>query len=66
MAERMRLAIEKLEVGMPSGQTVRFTSSLGVAQFRLEDADLNTLMRRADQALYKAKERGRNRVEAGS
>ena len=66
VAERMRLAIEKLEVGMPSGQTVRFTSSLGVAQFRLEDADLNTLMRRADQALYKAKERGRNRVEAGS
>ena len=64
VAERMRLAIEKLIVGMPSGQTVHFTSSFGVAQFRAEDADLNNLMRRADQALYKAKERGRNRVEA--
>lgn len=64
VAERMRLAIEKLRVVMPDGHHLAFTSSLGVAQFRQEDVDLNTLMRRADQALYKAKERGRNRVEA--
>jgi diguanylate cyclase (GGDEF)-like protein len=64
VAERMRLAIEKLEVAMPGNRTVQLTASLGVAQFRSDDADLNALMRRADQALYKAKERGRNRVEA--
>lgn len=64
VAERMRLAIEKLRVAMPDGSELAFTSSLGVAQFRQEDVDLNTLMRRADQALYQAKERGRNRVEA--
>ena len=64
VAERMRLSIEKLRVEMPDGHQIPFTCSLGVAQFRPEDQDLNTLMRRADQALYKAKERGRNRVEA--
>ena len=64
VAERMRLAIERLEVAMPGNRTVHLSASLGVAQFRSEDADLNALMRRADQALYKAKVRGRNRVEA--
>ncbi len=64
VAERMRLAIECLQVVMPNGKALHFTTSLGVAQFRVEDVDLNTLMRRADQALYKAKEHGRNRVEA--
>ena len=64
VAERMRLAIEKLEVVMPGGQTLHLTTSLGVAQFRSGDTDLNALMQRADKALYKAKERGRNRVEA--
>ena len=43
---------------------LHFTSSLGVAQFRAEDADLNALMQSADRALYQAKERGGNRVEA--
>lgn len=37
------------------------TCSLGVAQ--LENEEFNRLMERADEALYKVKERGRNRVE---
>jgi len=40
----------------------RVTISIGFAQFRMNELP-NELIRRADRALYLAKERGRNRVE---
>lgn len=40
------------------------TASFGVAQFTAEDT-FGSLVKRADDSLYRAKERGRNRVEAG-
>lgn len=60
-AERLRQAIEALEVTY-EGHPLRLTVSAGVAQF---DADLGTwenMMRRADSAMYEAKEHGRNAV----
>ena len=38
------------------------TISIGVALFPAHGRDLLTLVGRADQALYRAKEEGRNRV----
>ncbi len=38
------------------------TASFGVAAFEAQD-DVNTLLKRVDDALYRAKEQGRNRVE---
>jgi diguanylate cyclase (GGDEF)-like protein len=59
VAERIRTAIEAEAFDeMPERQV---TISMGVAQ-RAEDADLETLIARADEALYEAKESGRNRV----
>jgi len=58
-AERLRKAIENLsEEALP----MNLTMSFGVACMNRWDSD-KTLFRRADDALYKAKDNGRNRVE---
>jgi diguanylate cyclase (GGDEF)-like protein len=38
------------------------TASFGVAEFPLHGPDAETLFRAADQAMYRAKREGRNRV----
>ncbi|MFN7552641.1 MAG: diguanylate cyclase [Pseudomonadota bacterium] len=42
---------------------LRVTISLGVAALDRQDADFASLLDRADKALYRAKESGRDRVE---
>lgn len=65
LAERLRTACEGLRVtepgGLWSGLTV--TMSLGVATCDPEDRSFDDLFRRADATLYRAKHKGRNRVE---
>jgi diguanylate cyclase (GGDEF)-like protein len=41
---------------------LRVTVSVGVAQARATDADFAAVLARADAALYRAKQEGRNRV----
>ncbi len=43
------------------GQEVRVSGSIGVTLYPFDDADTDTLMRHADQAMYIAKQSGRNR-----
>ncbi len=65
IGERIRSEVETLyfpgEERLPGG---RLTVSAGVASFPDDARDLKTLVQRADRALYQAKARGRNRVEA--
>ncbi|TAN46296.1 MAG: GGDEF domain-containing protein [Methylococcaceae bacterium] len=63
--ERLREAIAASEVALEEGLTLHFSASLGVATFIPADADINTLLNRADQALYQAKCSGRNRTCKG-
>ena len=56
-AEDARGVLERLRRAMPHGQTC----SAGIARFRPGDS-MDSLLGRADQALYAAKNSGRNRV----
>lgn len=61
LAERARQAIADLLV--PFGEaTVTLTASFGVATIEAGDADVERALQRADAALYRAKNDGRNRV----
>ena len=62
-AERVRRGVRSLEFDAPSG-SFRVTISLGVAAAGVGDCwDLARLLERADEALYRAKRNGRDRVE---
>ena len=63
IAERARQAIESEAFLMPTGQSIAITASIGLAE-RREDTSPHELYRRADQALYRSKSEGRNRVTA--
>jgi diguanylate cyclase len=60
LAERIRARIESAVLHPEKG--VRATASLGVAEFEVRDADHVDWIARADRALYRAKESGRNRT----
>ncbi|HEV7816487.1 MAG TPA: GGDEF domain-containing protein, partial [Janthinobacterium sp.] len=62
MAERIREAIEKAVFSLPDRRTLQVTASFGVAQASGPLDSLDSMFRAADQALYLAKEQGRNRV----
>ncbi len=57
-AERLRHDIEHYNFDLPR----QVTASFGVAEFKPEQDNLNSLIRRTDIALYNAKGRGRNCV----
>jgi two-component system cell cycle response regulator len=62
IAERIRSIIEKAEMKDPAGNVFAVTVSQGLSNWeRYEDAD--SLISCTDEALYKAKEKGRNRVQ---
>lgn len=60
-AERLRQAIGGLPLALEAGPHAS-TISLGVALLHEEDRSFSDLLRRADRALYAAKEAGRDRV----
>jgi PleD family two-component response regulator len=62
LAEQLRLAIEIL--GRRTGTGV--TASFGVTGKQAAEADFDRLYREADQALYRAKRGGRDRVDTDS
>lgn len=69
VAERLRKAVEKTKIDISkvnsdvTEKNIGVTISLGVAEYSTDD-DENKLLQKADKALYKAKENGRNRVES--
>lgn len=63
-AERFRQFVAETPAQSGAGP-ITFTISIGVAEFDPDDAAADSILARADDALYRAKEGGRNRVEVG-
>ena len=62
-AERLRRAIAAIPPAL-SGVPHQVTASFGIAALNAHDHSMDDLVARADAALYRAKNGGRNRVEA--
>jgi diguanylate cyclase (GGDEF)-like protein len=62
VAERVRQLVESTKITLENGPPLRFTVSIGVAMFEDKDTNIDILLHLADQALYQAKNTGRNRV----
>jgi|GEM_PF-2364230 len=60
-AERVRSAIENLRIQVGENE-IMVTISIGISEFTAGDVSIEPAMARADRALYRAKEQGRNRV----
>jgi diguanylate cyclase (GGDEF)-like protein len=62
-APRKRISLKRPEPPKSTALELSVTVSIGVAESSNRTTEANTVIRAADQALYRAKESGRNRVE---
>jgi len=62
LAERLRAEISKFEFDIGNGTAISITVSIGVTVVTEEPVLIEDLIRSADQALYAAKDQGRNQV----
>ncbi len=62
VANRLRETISKIVVYSDEGKPFSFTVSIGISSSDISD-NIDTLIKTADEALYRAKENGRNRCE---
>jgi diguanylate cyclase (GGDEF)-like protein/PAS domain S-box-containing protein len=63
VAERVRVAVASSVVRSSEGSEISVTISVGVAQLKADES-LEQLLKRADVALYAAKDHGRDRVRS--
>lgn len=64
LADRLRQTMARESMRLPEGKTMQVTVSIGLAVYD-GHPDYARMVKRADTALYRAKELGRNRVEQG-
>ncbi|WP_345993168.1 diguanylate cyclase [Sulfurimonas sp. HSL-1716] len=63
LAQKIRKNVETLEVVSDKNEIIKFTISIGISEINSDDDSIESSIKRADNAMYKAKEGGRNRVE---
>lgn len=63
VAEKIREDIENITVNITEDSYLKFTVSIGVSMVRMEEEyTIEAVLKRADDALYEAKQSGKNRV----
>lgn len=63
-AERLRIALQDIEIRLDDEKTIRFSVSIGTTCLESDDENVDLILKRADIALYAAKQSGRNCVRA--
>ena len=61
VAESIRKNLNQTMVSTPNGEEIQLSTSIGVTEYEIGE-DISVTLNRADEALYEAKESGRNRV----
>lgn len=61
-AERLRYQVAECPFIVEEGKILQLTVSIGVAQYDISNDTIETFLSRADEALYQAKQSGRNKV----
>ena len=61
LADRLRANIAKHKI-IYENKVIQITVSMGLSHLSEEDKDIETIVKRSDDALYEAKENGRNQV----
>ena len=64
VAERLKSAVGDVAFQSENGTAFNITISCGVTEFSADDGNIDQVLKRADEALYRAKKQGRNRVLA--
>jgi diguanylate cyclase (GGDEF)-like protein len=64
--EMIRRNIENSKINLNDNEYKSVTASFGIAYYPLDGKDLNELISKADDLLYKAKKSGKNRIIGGS
>ena len=62
IAERIRADIEQQDI-IADNKHVKFTVSIGVSTLQASDLHIESMLKRADKALYQAKNQGRNQAQ---
>jgi diguanylate cyclase (GGDEF)-like protein/PAS domain S-box-containing protein len=64
LAERIRTRVESLQLPVGGKAVAKVTCSIGIQTHRPKDGDVGNLIHEADQAVYQAKQTGRNKSVA--
>jgi len=64
VGERLRQTLSEIKISTDRG-AIQVTVSIGLAMMKAGDDTLDAIMGRADAALYKAKQSGRNKLVRG-
>ncbi|MGI6723551.1 MAG: GGDEF domain-containing protein [Arcobacteraceae bacterium] len=61
LGNKLRISVEEMKI-VVGDITLKITTSIGVSQMKKDDKNIEDTIKRADIALYKAKNHGRNKV----